>query len=52
MSALMSGIDEGIEVKNGQEKYNVKLGIHEWKRYPEYKDSAWSGSGRFLKSGK
>lgn len=49
MSILMGGVegggDRGIEMKNGQETYNVKLGIHEWKCYPEYKDSGvkWIG---------
>ena len=41
----MGGINENIEVKDGQEKYDVKLSIHEWKHYPEYKDSGveWIG---------
>ncbi|AKB67592.1 restriction endonuclease subunit S [Methanosarcina mazei] len=45
MSALMSGVDKDIQVKNSQEKYDIKLGIHEWKHYPEYKDSGveWIG---------
>ncbi|AKB49193.1 Type I restriction-modification system, specificity subunit S [Methanosarcina sp. Kolksee] len=45
MSALVGGVNESIEVKNGQEKYDVKLGIREWKRYPEYKNSGveWIG---------
>jgi len=45
MSGLVDGVNENIQVKNGQEKYDVKLGIREWKRYPEYKDSGveWIG---------
>jgi type I restriction enzyme S subunit len=49
MSVLIGGVkgvvDKGINVKSGQEKYNVKLGIHKWKFYPEYKESGveWIG---------
>jgi len=45
MSGLVDGVNEDIQVKNGQEKYDVKLGIREWQRYPEYKDSGveWIG---------
>lgn len=45
MSGLVGEVNENIQVKNGQEKYDVKLGIREWKRYPEYKDSGvkWIG---------
>jgi len=45
MSGLVDGVNENIQVKNDQEKYDVKLGIREWKRYPEYKDSGveWIG---------
>lgn len=45
MSALMSGVNKNTQVKNNHEKYDVKLGIHKWKCYPEYKDSGvkWIG---------
>jgi type I restriction enzyme S subunit len=45
MSALVGGVNESIEVKNDREKYDVKLGIREWKRYSEYRDSEvdWIG---------
>ncbi|MCC4765199.1 hypothetical protein FXW07_00715 [Methanosarcina sp. DH1] len=45
MSGLVDGVNENIQVKNDQEKYDVKLGIREWKCYPEYKDSGveWIG---------
>jgi len=45
MSGLVDEVNENIQVKNDQEKYDVKLGIREWKRYLEYKDSGveWIG---------
>lgn len=45
MSGIVVEANENIHLKNNQEKYNIKLGIREWKRYPEYKDSGveWIG---------
>lgn len=49
MSGLVGEVNENIQVKNGQEKYDVKLGIREWKRYPEYKDSGMEWIGQIPK---
>lgn len=50
MSGLVGEVNENIQVKNSQEKYDVKLDIREWKCYPEYKDSGVEWLGKIPES--